>query len=208
MELLLVRHGEVAGELRGRCYGRLDVPLSDEGRAQARALAERLSSTDVAAVVSSPRVRARDTATSIARPHAVQVATLDQLCELDFGVFEGLTYEEIEATWPELYERWMTQPTAVEFPGGETFADLRARVADAVSGLRRSYEGRTVVAVTHAGVVRTVVATALGMPDDRIFDLSVDPASVTHVGWSEAGVVVRGLNVGGAAPRRGLAFRA
>jgi alpha-ribazole phosphatase len=200
MELLLVRHAEVAGDVRGRCYGRLDVPLSEDGRKQARALAERLSRADLAAVVSSPRVRALDTATPIARPHGLPVSTLDELCELDFGELEGLTYDEIAAMWPELYEQWMTQPTTVEIPDGERFADFRARASAAVAALRASYEGRTVVAVTHAGVVRIVVATALGMPDDKIFSISVDTASITHIGWSDAGPIVRGVNIGERAP--------
>jgi alpha-ribazole phosphatase len=196
MELLLVRHAEVARNARGRCFGRLDVLLSDEGREQARALAARLSHEAVAAVVSSPRVRARDTATAIAEPHGLAVSTLDELSELDFGALEGLTYDEIAATWPELYEQWMTQPTAVEFTEGERFADLQVRAAEAVARLRESYEGRIVVAVTHAGVVRTIVAAALGMPEDRIFRLSVDPASITHVSWSEGGdSLVRSVNV-------------
>jgi alpha-ribazole phosphatase len=195
MELLLVRHAEVARNARGRCFGRLDFPLSDEGREQARALAARLSHEPVAAVVSSPRVRARDTATAIAEPHGLAVSTLDELCELDFGALEGLTYDEIAATWPELYEQWMTQPTAVEFPEGERFADLQVRAAEAVTRLREGYEGRIVVAVTHAGVVRTIVAAALGMPDERIFRLSVDPASITHVTWREGGdALVRSVN--------------
>jgi broad specificity phosphatase PhoE len=195
MELLLVRHAEVARNARGRCFGRLDFPLSDEGREQARALAARLSHEPVAAVVSSPRVRARDTATVIAEPHGLAVSTLDELCELDFGALEGLTYDEIAATWPELYEQWMTQPTAVEFPEGERFADLQVHAAEAVTRLREGYEGRIVVAVTHAGVVRTIVAAALGMPDERIFRLSVDPASITHVTWREGGdALVRSVN--------------
>ena len=195
MELLLVRHAEVASDARGRCYGRLDVPLSEAGHEQARALAERLSGADVAAVVSSPQVRARDTAAAIAGPHGLPVTTVDELCELDFGVLEGLRYDEIAATWPALYERWMTRPATVEFPGGECLADLRARATAAVAGLRDSYDRLTVVAVTHAGVVRVVVATALGISDDRIFSVSVDTASITHIGWSEAGVFVRSLNV-------------
>ncbi len=195
MELLLVRHAEVVDDARGRCYGRLDVPLSAEGREQARALAVRLSTEEVAAVVSSPRVRARDTAAFIAEPHCLPLATLDELCELDFGELEGLTYDEIAATRPELYEQWMTEPTTVEFPGGESFADLQARAATALAQLREGDEGRIVVAVTHGGVVRAVVAAALGMPDDRIFGVSVDTASITHVGWSESGVVVRSVNV-------------
>lgn len=195
MELLLVRHAEPTEDARGRCYGRLDIELSESGREQCRRLAAQLSGEPVAAIVCSPRLRARDTADAIAEPHRLPVTVLDQLRELDFGELEGRTYEEIAASRPELYERWMTEPTTLRFPGGEGYADLHARVADAVAQLRATYDGRVVVAVTHGGVVRAVLAEALGMPHDRIFRLAVDTASITRVEWCEGVAVVRSFNL-------------
>lgn len=195
MELLLVRHAEPTEDARGRCYGRLDIELSESGREQCRRLAAQLSGEPVAAIVCSPRLRARDTADAIAEPHRLPVTVLDQLRELDFGELEGRTYEEIAASRPELYERWMTEPTTLRFPGGEGYADLHARVADAVAQLRATYDDRMVVAVTHGGVVRAVLAEALGMPHDRIFRLAVDTASITRVEWCEGVAVVRSFNL-------------
>jgi alpha-ribazole phosphatase len=195
VELVLVRHAEPTDDARGRCYGRLDVELSESGREQCRRLAAHLSGEPVAAIVCSPRLRARDTADAIAKPHSLPVTVLDPLRELDFGELEGRTYEEIAASRPELYEQWMTRPTTVRFPGGEGYTDLHARAADAVARLRATYDGRTVVAVTHGGVVRAVLAEALGMPHDRIFGLAVDTASITRVLWYEGVAIVRCLNL-------------
>lgn len=192
---MLVRHAEPTEDARGRCYGRLDIELSESGREQCRRLAAQLSGEPVAAIVCSPRLRARDTADAIAEPHRLPVTVLDQLRELDFGELEGRTYEEIAASRPELYERWMTEPTTLRFPGGEGYADLHARVADAVAQLRATYDDRMVVAVTHGGVVRAVLAEALGMPHDRIFRLAVDTASITRVEWCEGVAVVRSFNL-------------
>lgn len=89
----------------------------------------------------------------------------------------------------------MTEPTTLRFPGGEGYADLHARVADAVAQLRATYDGRMVVAVAHGGVVRAVLAEALGMPHDRIFRLAVDTASITRVEWCEGVAVVRSVNL-------------
>jgi len=190
-----VRHAEPTEEARGRCYGRLDVELSDRGRAQCEQLAARLSQEPVAAVVSSPRLRARDTAWAIAKRHGLAVSVLDELRELDFGELEGRTYDEIASSHPDLYARWMRAPTSVRFPGGEGYSDLHARAVDVVSRLRVTYAGRLVVAVTHAGVVRAVVAEALGMPHEHIFRLAVDSASLTRVEWLEDAPVVRGINL-------------
>jgi len=194
VELLLVRHAEPTENAQGRCYGRLDVELSESGRDQCRRLAAHLSGEPLAAIVSSPWRRARDTADAIAEPHALPVMVLDQLRELDFGELEGLTYDEISVSRPELYERWMTEPTAVHFPGGEGYPDLHARVVDAVAQLRATYDRQTVVAVTHGGVVRAVLAEALGIPHDRIFRFAVDTASITRVEWCEGAAFVRRVN--------------
>src|SRR5688500_7850135 len=97
--VILVRHGQPAEALRGRCYGRLEVPRSDEGRAQVERVARYLVGSPLAAVYSSPRVRALDSARQIAavrgwKEEEVQVE--DALRELDFGELEGLTFEEAE----------------------------------------------------------------------------------------------------------------
>ncbi len=195
MRLVLVRHAEPADDARGRCYGSLDVDLSAGGRAQSTKLAELLAAERVAAVVSSPRRRAVDTARAIATAHNLDVTILDGLRELDFGELEGRSYDEIATSQPELFEQWMRAPTTVRFPGGEAYDDLRARTLEAVSGLRQMYGGDLVVAVTHGGVIRAVLAEVLGMPAEHIFRLAVDTASLTRVDWIERVPIVCYTNV-------------
>lgn len=194
MRLVLVRHAETEESARGRCYGSLDVGLSGSGRDQCASLAGALVIEQVAAVVASPRIRARETATAIAAPHGVDVRLDHDLRELDFGELEGRTYDEIAASRPELYAQWMSEPTRVRFPGGESYADLAARSLAAVARLRAELDGRTVVAVTHGGVVRAVVSDVLGIPAERIFRIAVDPASMTVVEWLSDTPVLRLLN--------------
>jgi broad specificity phosphatase PhoE len=195
VQLVLVRHAEPAESARGRCYGRLDFELSAWGRTQSEQLARQLSAEPVAAVVSSPRRRAIDTARPIAELHGLAVGVVESLRELDFGEIEGRTYDEIAAARPELFAQWMRAPTAVRFPGGESFDSLRRRVADAVCRLRETYDGRLVVAVTHGGVVRAVLVDALGVPVEHTFRLAVDPASLTRIEWVHDVPIVRSLNV-------------
>jgi broad specificity phosphatase PhoE len=127
--IVLVRHAEPAASVRGRCYGSLDVELSPRGRRQAGALARALG--PLAAVYSSPRRRALETARALGEPIVV-----DALREIDFGELEGHAYEEIERERPELFARWMTAPTTVRFPGGESYAELRDRVRQALADIR------------------------------------------------------------------------
>ena len=122
MRLVLVRHAEAEESARGRCYGSLDVGLSANGCAQCEQLAAALAGEPIAAVVSSPRVRATATAAAIARPHGLEATVDPNLRELDFGELEGRSYDEIAASLPELYAEWMTRPTRVRFPGGRATA--------------------------------------------------------------------------------------
>jgi alpha-ribazole phosphatase len=187
--LLLIRHAQPEEDARGRCYGRLDVGLSAEGEAVADGLADGLRPVELDAVYSSPRRRAVQTASRIGPPR------LDErLCEIDFGELEGRTYEEVERERPELYRRWMESPTQVRFPGGESWADLRARAADAVSDVLASNNGATIAVVTHGGVVRAVLADALGLRDERAFALDVGYARISVVDWFDSTAVVRLVN--------------
>jgi alpha-ribazole phosphatase len=184
--LTLVRHAEPA--VVGVCYGALDVDLSPRGRGQAAALAERLRKERFDAVVSSPRTRATETAAALGLP----IATDDRLRELDFGEFEGRTYDEIAHSHPDVYRAWMETPTRVRFPGGESYGDLRARATEALTELRNAYE--SVLVVTHGGVIRAALATWLELPEHAIFRLDQRYCGVTVVDWLTDEPVVRILN--------------
>jgi broad specificity phosphatase PhoE len=184
--LLLVRHGEPAEEAHGRCYGTLDVGLSERGREQAR----RLAGLPVDAVYSSPRRRALETAACL----GVEPTVDERLRELDFGTLEGRTYDEIEASEPELFRRWMETPTEVRFPGGECYADLQARALAAAGTIRERHDGETVAIVSHGGVIRAILADALAMPPAAIFRLAQDYGAVSELEWVDGVPVVLRTN--------------
>ena len=165
--LVLVRHCEPEEDARGRCYGSLDVGLSDDGRRHALELAARVSADDV---WTSPRRRARETAAPLSASPFVD----EDLRELDFGEFEGRTYDEIAASEPELYREWMETPTRVRFPGGESWADLKMRAVPALERI----SGDAVV-VTHGGVIRAALSEWLAIPDEAIFRISLGYGGIT-----------------------------
>lgn len=184
--LLLVRHCEPEEDARGRCYGSLDIGLSEAGMRHAHELAAHLDDYD--AVWTSPRLRARQTAAALTpAPHVD-----DDLRELDFGDLEGRTFDEIAASEPELYRAWMETPTRVRFPGGESYADLKER---AVRSLERIWDEHEVaVVVTHGGVIRAGLAAWLGMPDESIFRIDVGYGGITVVDRVGDTPVVRRVN--------------
>jgi alpha-ribazole phosphatase len=188
---VFVRHGEPDESMQGRCYGRLDVPLSAAGLRRAAAVAEALRSHEIEAVYTSPLQRASDTARAVASPHGLDPVPRDALRELDFGELEGMSHEEIESGYPDLYRFWMEDPSTVRFPGGEALSDLRARVLPEVAGIRERHEGRSVAVVAHGGVVRVVLAEALELPDMAFFRLDQPYGAVSVVDWVESVPIVR-----------------
>jgi alpha-ribazole phosphatase len=189
----LVRHGEPAG-MRGRCYGKLDIGLSTAGQAQMERAAECLKAESFEAIYASPRVRTMESARIVAAVHDCECREDAGLCEIDFGDFEGLTYDDIAARYPAIYRQWMEAPTEVQFPHGESFAIMRLRVLRAFEEIRQRHEGRTVAIVTHGGVIRILLAWALEMPDRCLFRLAQDYAAMNLLVWVDGVPVVQRMD--------------
>ena len=192
--IVLVRHAETEESARGRCYGRLDVRLSQRGLQQAEALAASLAGLGLAAVYASPLARALDTARPIAAAHGLEPSVLDALAELDFGEVEGLRVDEMEAERPELFRAWMDDTAQVRFPGGEGLADLRGRVLPALVEIRARHERQAVAVVVHGGVIRVVLADALGLGDGALFRLDQAEGGVSVVDWLDGVPLLRVAN--------------
>ena len=192
LRLVLIRHGEPEASAKGRCYGKLDVGLSETGRRQMVRVSEalRASATTVDTVYTSPRRRARESAEILSG----EIVVDRRLSELDFGELEGLTYEEAAERFPHLYQRWMQQPTEVKFPGGEGFAEMKARVLDAISVIRDMHSHETVAIVSHGGVNRIVLAEALAIDARSIFHMDQSHAGVNIVDDFDDYSVVRLMN--------------
>jgi len=192
--LWLVRHGEPEEEARHLCYGSLDVGLSDKGRAQMKQVAGDLRAEPVTAIYSSPRARALESARILSQVQPCSLEVVADLREIDFGDFEGLSYDEIAARYPELYRQWMETPTEVRFPNGESFSEMRARVLRAFEANRRERQGQTVVIVSHGGVNRILIAWALEIPDHCVFRLAQDHAALNLLTLTDGTPCLRLLN--------------
>ena len=130
----------------------------------------------------------------LAHAHQLEPILADDLRELDFGDVDGLRIDEIEAAHPEIFRAWMDAPGTVRFPGGESLADLRARVLPAVADIRARHGGEAVAVVAHAGVLRVVLGDALGLTDGALFRLDQAYGGVSIVDWLGETPVVRVVN--------------
>jgi probable phosphoglycerate mutase len=185
--LVLVRHGSTVHSAARRFSGRNDLPLDDGGEVQAGALAHRAPSFgDVAAVVSSPLVRAVQTADAIAVRLGLEVEVIDDFAEADFGRWEGLTAAEAQASDPDEFAKWRGSPDAAP-PGGESFTAVGLRVRRAREAVIAQHPNSTVVVVTHVTPIKLLVRFALDAPPSALFRIHLDTASVSIVDYSTDG---------------------
>jgi broad specificity phosphatase PhoE len=185
--VIYVRHGETDYPLdRIYCDGKEDPSLNPKGQEQARQAAEFLSKLDVAAIYASPCCRTQMTAEAIAKFHAdCRISSDEALMERNFGVWEGLYFDEIESRYPELYLEWKSNQAAFKPEAGESVFDLADRARPAVDKMIAANAGKTIVIVSHVGPIRALIAQALEMPLARYRQLSIDPASVSWVDYGK-----------------------
>jgi broad specificity phosphatase PhoE len=155
-----------------------DVELSAEGRKQMQSVADRLSGESIRAIYSSPRRRALESAAILAEPLRVPVRPEERFREIDFGDFEGRPYDEIAQRYPEAYRQWMEHPAETQFPNGESFVEMKARVIQAAHDLYVRHQGETIAIVAHGGVNRILLAAALGVANTDIFHIAQRYAAI------------------------------
>ena len=193
--LLMLRHGQTDFSAQGRYSGRADLPLTELGERQAAAAAIRLASTgDVAAVVSSPMLRAKQTAQPVAGALGLPLRVHDGLTEADFGTWEGLTFAEANARDPELHTRWLTD-TSVAPPGGESMDAVHRRARRVRDQLIAEHGGATVVVVSHVTPIKSLLRMALDAGPSLLHRLHLDIASLSVAEFYPDGpAVVRLVN--------------
>lgn len=194
MKLLLARHGQTDWNIAGRYQGQSDIPLNQVGCLQAAALAKRLSAETIHAVYSSDLSRAKDTAQAIANVHQLKVQTDWRWRELNFGEWEGMTYKEMAAHSPSLFEEWMINPRHTSTPNGETLDELSKRVACAFDEVKNKHKDQTVLVVSHSGALQALLTNLLGIDLNRYWRLKISQASLSELAVYEDGVVLNSLN--------------
>ena len=191
--VLFVRHGQTpttGASLPGRAPG---LHLADKGIAQAVGAAARIGALEsVAAVYASPMERTRETAAPIARARKLRVRQAKGLIECDFGDWTGKKLAQLRKL-----DEWRTvqrYPSGFRFPGGESFGEMQSRAVDAVHELVTRHPGETIVGVSHADVIKAVVAAATGTHLDLFQRIVISPCSITAILYTTEGPIVLTVN--------------
>ena len=187
----LLRHGEpsVFGRINGRLPG---VGLSAKGRAEIAAVAGRLAEEKIDAIYASPLQRTRETAEILADRLALPVQYREDVIEIDYGEWTGLTFDKIRQD--ERWQMWARSRSIAAVPGGESWRRVQERVVGALFDLRQAHPEGSVVVVSHGDVIRAALLFALGMPLDFYSRIEIAFASLSAIRLDGSGTRVAGLN--------------
>lgn len=184
--IFLVRHGATILTAEDRFAGAIDVPLSDEGREQARRLSLRLANEKLAAAYCSPLGRTVETAKIIAEPHNLEMKKRDGLREIAHGHWEQKTRKEVEAQFPEEAEAWDKDPYTFAPPGGESGLAVTARALPVLIDIVREHPGENVLVVSHKATIRLLLSSLLGFDPRRYRDnLDQSPCALNIVDFKD-----------------------
>ncbi len=196
MKIILVRHGHVEGIAPERFRGREDLPLTDLGRRQAAATAQRVTSTWRPSVVyCSPLQRAVATAQPIADACSIPLQRIEAFTDIDYGEWQGFTPAEARKRWPEEIEKWYRVPQLVSVSGGESLADVLARVVNGLYPLLTAHRDDTIALVGHSVLNRVTLLHMLDAPLASYWRVGQDPCSLSEINYDEDGhFTLRSMN--------------
>lgn len=191
--IYVIRHGECAGNKEGRIRGRTDFPLNENGLLQAQALAAAMKTKGLDMVFTSSLLRARQTAEIVASAAGVPCEARDGFINICMGPWENRRKAELAVEYPAEWRTWMAEPEELRLPGAETLDDVRVRATSELFRIVEEYRGKRVAVVTHRGVLKPLLAGALGL-ERGYWKLHADTASyslLTHDdvhGWCLMGL--------------------
>ena len=176
-----MRHGETIWNRERRYQGQSDIPLTGEGRTQARILSERLKNEKIDVIYASDLSRTIETAEIIAKYHGQKVLTAPLMRELSFGIWEGMTYDEIIQKWPQEYKEWQADPYNKKPPEGETLSELCQRVSKFLMETAKKHPESRILVVSHAGPIRAVLSVLLNLRQDFFWKFKISNTSLTII---------------------------
>ena len=192
--IVAIRHGETTWNADGRLQGQLDIPLNAVGRAQASRLADALRDEGLRAVVASDLGRAWQTAQALAEPLGLPLTAAPGLRERGFGIFEGLTRDEVAARWPDAHARWHRRDPDYAPPGAESLVDFSARCLAAAEAAAQAHPGSAIALVCHGGVLDCLYRAATGQTLDAPRTWQLGNAGINRLLYTGSGFSLVGWN--------------
>lgn len=193
-KIYLVRHGAIANQGEKRYIGQIDLPLNDTGRKQAARLRDELAHVPFTTIYCSDLVRSISTAGIICGKHGLEPVVVRDLREIDMGLWDGLSFQEVRRSYPGEFEKRGADVVNYKTPGGESFAQCADRVMAALDSILATAHG-SILIVGHAGINRIIISRALGLPLESMFRIKQDYGCLNILLPSDHGRRVETLNL-------------
>jgi len=178
MHLYVVRHGETEQSQEEIFRGKKDISLNKVGKEQAARIGSFFTDKDIDRILSSPLTRAMDTAYCISGVINVPTEAVEELVDMNFGIWEGRTLKEVKSLYPQEFEIWTKSPQRLSLKNGESLTVVRKRVAKTFKKLL-SKEQSNIVLVTHRVICKLIILCFLNLPSSHFWDIKCDPGSIT-----------------------------
>lgn len=199
MKIICVRHTETEGNIRGYYNGISESPYTPKGLLQKAAVEEELvrigKNEPFAAVYASPILRARYIGETVSKRLKVPFKTTDVLREFNFGIFEGMTYNEAEKQYPDIWREWMADYDGYQIPEGDRFTDYHRRIAAFIDILQKKHADETIVIVAHGGTVLSVMIELLGLSTEERWHFKIELGAIAVIDCPEGYGILKKLYV-------------
>ncbi len=193
-KLLLVRHGITDWNILHKIQGHSDISLNEKGCQQVERIGQRLAGEKIDAAFSSDLTRAMATARAIVNNHSVEIQKNTNLREMNYGLAEGMTYNELKAAYPNIAASIFNFTTEISFPEGETFPDFVTRAETFLDSLSTYKEDQTVLVVSHGGILKAMICSLLGIGQEHWTQIRIDNASLSIISTYGKQVILSLLN--------------
>lgn len=195
LKLYLVRHGETEWNKEEIFRGRKDIPLNETGKVQAERVGEYLAKFGIDLIYTSPLLRARETASFISKETGAPVTVLEELNDMDFGIWEGLSLGDVMRRYPKEFETWKLNPHVFKVEGCESLREVRKRVSKGLKRiLRDRKEKGSIAIVSHRVICKILAMLILGVPNRYFWRIKIDPASISTFEYRDGHFVTTLLN--------------
>ena len=183
--IILVRHGECEGNIKGKFRGRADFPLNERGLIQAQDLARELKNFPLKHIYTSPLSRAKQTAEAVARQCGIEVKVEEQFNNIELGSWEGRFMKEIAEQYPEEWGLWINNPEKLRVQDMETLYDVQKRAKTCLDNLVSRHNGETLAVITHRAVLKPLIAACLNITSPYFWKIHLDTASYSLLSYKE-----------------------
>lgn len=195
-KIYIVRHGQTDSNLRNACIGHKDVPLNNTGTEQARKLAARLSGFEFEAVYTSPLARAVNTVMpAVEMNRGTKLIMNYGLIERDFGLWDDMSFEEIEKAYPKEYKSWRENWYTYRPPEGESIVDMHSRAAETMDKIIGAHSDSDILIVTHLGISRSILSYMLGLSPEQSWCFRLENTGIAVVEYTDGKGILTGFNI-------------